>query len=94
MASGQGFYRSVCLHSFVGLRFNFVYRLFTRNLDYEIIVIDDASPDGTLEIAKQLQQVYGENRIVSISLQFLPSSFAITEQMHCRFSDHAQESSD
>ncbi|KAJ3021288.1 dolichol-P-mannose synthesis [Thoreauomyces humboldtii] len=34
------------------------------NLDYEIIVIDDASPDGTLEIAKQLQGVYGENRIL------------------------------
>ncbi|KAJ2801610.1 dolichol-P-mannose synthesis, partial [Coemansia furcata] len=35
-----------------------------HNLDYEIIIIDDASPDGTLEIAKQLQKVYGENRIV------------------------------
>ncbi|KAI8921316.1 nucleotide-diphospho-sugar transferase [Powellomyces hirtus] len=34
------------------------------NLDYEIIVIDDASPDGTLEIAKQLQSAYGENHIV------------------------------
>ncbi|KAJ3268124.1 dolichol-P-mannose synthesis [Borealophlyctis nickersoniae] len=33
-------------------------------LDYEIIVIDDASPDGTLEIAKQLQSTYGEDRIV------------------------------
>ncbi|KAI9297037.1 dolichol-phosphate mannosyltransferase [Neoconidiobolus thromboides FSU 785] len=35
-----------------------------NNLDYEIIIIDDASPDGTLEIAKQLQSVYGEDRIV------------------------------
>ncbi|KAJ2249857.1 dolichol-P-mannose synthesis, partial [Coemansia sp. RSA 455] len=35
-----------------------------HNLDYEIIIIDDASPDGTLEVAKQLQRVYGENRIV------------------------------
>ena len=24
-------------------------------LDYEVIVIDDGSPDGTLDIAKQLQ---------------------------------------
>lgn len=32
--------------------------------DYEIIVIDDGSPDGTLEIAKKLQGIYGENRIV------------------------------
>lgn len=33
-------------------------------LNYEIIVIDDASPDGTLEVAKQLQQIYGEKKIV------------------------------
>ncbi|XP_043509557.1 dolichol-phosphate mannosyltransferase subunit 1 isoform X1 [Frieseomelitta varia] len=33
-------------------------------LDYEIIVIDDGSPDGTLDMAKQLQNVYGENKIV------------------------------
>src|ERR1700753_2981802 len=28
------------------------------SLDWEIIIIDDASPDGTQEIAKQLQKVY------------------------------------
>ena len=32
--------------------------------DYEVIVIDDNSPDGTLEVAKQLQEIYGEERIV------------------------------
>ena len=32
--------------------------------DYEIIVIDDGSPDGTLEVAKQLQKIYGEEKIV------------------------------
>ncbi|CAG2108364.1 unnamed protein product [Medioppia subpectinata] len=31
---------------------------------YEIIIIDDNSPDGTIEAAKQLQLIYGENRIV------------------------------
>jgi dolichol-phosphate mannosyltransferase len=34
------------------------------SLDYEIIVIDDASPDGTLEVAKKLQQHYGSKKIV------------------------------
>ena len=34
------------------------------NLDYEIIVIDDGSPDGTLEIAQQLQDIYGKNKII------------------------------
>ena len=32
--------------------------------DYELIVIDDNSPDGTLEVAKQLQGLYGEDRIL------------------------------
>ncbi|KAG8756855.1 dolichol-P-mannose synthesis [Serendipita sp. 396] len=36
----------------------------TNRLEWEIIIVDDASPDGTLEIAKQLQSVYGENRII------------------------------
>lgn len=33
--------------------------------NYEIIVIDDGSPDGTLEVAEQLQKIYGEDKIVS-----------------------------
>ena len=33
-------------------------------LDYEIIIIDDGSPDGTLEAAKQLENIYGADKIV------------------------------
>uniref|UniRef100_A0A8C4WYP6 Dolichol-phosphate mannosyltransferase subunit 1 n=1 Tax=Eptatretus burgeri TaxID=7764 RepID=A0A8C4WYP6_EPTBU len=33
-------------------------------MDYEIIIIDDGSPDGTLEAAKQLQKIYGSKHIV------------------------------
>ncbi|XP_046647526.1 dolichol-phosphate mannosyltransferase subunit 1-like [Daphnia pulicaria] len=32
--------------------------------DFEIIVIDDGSPDGTLDVAKQLQTIYGDKKIV------------------------------
>jgi len=39
--------------------------MFNRNgLDYEIIIVDDASPDGTQDIARQLAVVYGQERIV------------------------------
>lgn len=40
--------------------------VFYSGFNYEIIVIDDGSPDGTLEVAEQLQKVYGEDKIVSI----------------------------
>lgn len=33
-------------------------------LNYEIIVIDDGSPDGTSDVAKQLQKIYGESKII------------------------------
>lgn len=32
--------------------------------DFEIIVIDDGSPDGTLEVAEQLQEIYGDDKIL------------------------------
>ena len=34
-------------------------------LDYEIVIIDDNSPDRTIDVAKQLQKIFGEDRIVS-----------------------------
>ncbi|TFK18797.1 dolichol-phosphate mannosyltransferase [Coprinopsis marcescibilis] len=40
-------------------------RTFEENsLSWEIIIVDDASPDGTQEIAKQLAKVYGEDKIL------------------------------
>ncbi|KAK2586631.1 hypothetical protein KPH14_011678 [Odynerus spinipes] len=33
-------------------------------LAYEIIIIDDGSPDGTLDMAKRLQKLYGEDKII------------------------------
>ena len=36
--------------------------------NYEVIIIDDNSPDGTLEVAKELQKLYGEDKIVSYAV--------------------------
>jgi len=35
-----------------------------HNLDWELIIVDDGSPDGTQEVAKQLQNVYSPKRIL------------------------------
>lgn len=39
--------------------------MFFSEHDYEIIIIDDGSPDGTQEAAKQLEDIYGADIIVS-----------------------------
>ncbi|KAH7488041.1 dolichol-P-mannose synthesis [Phytophthora ramorum] len=38
---------------------------FTDNkLKYEIVIVEDNSPDGTLQVARELQQIYGKDKIV------------------------------
>lgn len=40
-------------------------RTFQENqLDYEIVIVDDNSPDGTQTIARQLAALYGQEHIV------------------------------
>lgn len=42
-----------------------LHRIFTENnLDWELIIVDDASPDGTLQVAQQLQKLYTPQRII------------------------------
>ena len=66
MAARSNLYKGVFTLDFVSFHHFFLslsLHLY-RNLEYEIIVIDDASPDGTLEVAKALQGMYGQDRIV------------------------------
>ncbi|KAF6155329.1 hypothetical protein GIB67_019855 [Kingdonia uniflora] len=39
-----------------------------KDVDFEIIVVDDGSPNGTIGVVKQLQQVYEEDYDVSIGI--------------------------
>jgi len=43
-----------------------VYLVFKHlpDVDFEMIIVDDGSPDGTQDVVKKLQEVYGEDRIL------------------------------
>ena len=36
-------------------------------LKYEVVVVDDSSPDNTLEIAQAIQKSYGEEHVTIVS---------------------------
>jgi dolichol-phosphate mannosyltransferase len=38
-----------------------------NSIDYEIIIVEDNSPDGTLEVAQALREIYGGKRIIILS---------------------------
>lgn len=47
------------------LSVKFLINIFVNSgVDYEVIIIDDGSPDGTSEVARQLQKLYGSSKIV------------------------------
>mmetsp|Transcript_20596 Transcript_20596/g.28669 ORF Transcript_20596/g.28669 Transcript_20596/m.28669 type:complete len:248 (-) Transcript_20596:190-933(-) len=41
----------------------------SHQLKYEVVVVDDSSPDGTLEVAQALQKSYGASKIQIVSRQ-------------------------
>lgn len=58
-------------------RISKILLLFFRGYDYEIIIIDDGSPDGTQEAAKQLENIYGTDIIVSLPRKLACFSFLV-----------------
>lgn len=46
----------------------FIHDTFTESkLNYEIVVVDDSSPDNTLEVAKSLQKIFGTDHFQIVS---------------------------
>jgi len=41
-----------------------VLHVLCSGYNFEVIIIDDGSPDGTLKAAQQLQDIYGKEYIV------------------------------
>lgn len=57
------------------LNFKKLKFFYFSGFNYEIIIIDDGSPDGTRDVAEQLEKIYGSDKIVShfsiISVMFI-----------------------
>lgn len=40
---------------------------FYRKAQYEVVIVEDNSPDGTLAVAIKLQKIYGEEHVIILS---------------------------
>ena len=38
--------------------------LFCSKLEYEVVIVEDNSPDGTLAVAEEIQRVFGKSKVV------------------------------
>jgi dolichol-phosphate mannosyltransferase len=52
-----------CLGSLYLVYINSSLFVVFSGLNYEVIIVEDNSPDGTLQVAQKLCKVYGENKI-------------------------------
>lgn len=58
-------YDACCIHTHTCMCMLYAHTHTCSGHNYEVIIIDDNSPDGTQEVAKELQKLYGEEKIVS-----------------------------
>lgn len=47
----------------------------SSKLPFEIVIVDDASPDGTQEVAAKLVEIYGDTNIVCLGSLCWSSDF-------------------
>lgn len=64
-----------------------------RSLDWEVVIVDDASPDGTQQVAEQLQGIFGEDHVVRViapttfteaHAAYVPVSLSLTQVLRPR----------
>lgn len=70
------------MNIFIHVGFQKFFYCFLSGYDYEIIIIDDGSPDGTQEAAKQLENIYGTDIIVSLARKLVCFSFLVEMFKH------------
>ena len=46
---------------------HFIVFIVIRSLSYEIVVVEDNSPDGTLAVAEALRECFGQDHIIILS---------------------------
>lgn len=55
-------------------------------LEYEIVIVEDNSPDGTLRVAQAIQKIYGETKVVILSRSGklgLGSAYMVISHIFC-----------
>ena len=69
------------------LQFSFIFSYFSA-LDYEIVIVEDSSPDGTLQVAEEMKKIYDKDRIIILSRpgkMGLGSAYMVSHHRHHLF---------
>ena len=68
MVDHEIFDREVTESNFFFVKTGKFFKFILSKYEFEVIIIDDNSPDNTQEVARDLQKIYGSDRIVSVGL--------------------------
>lgn len=49
------------------LQYLLFYHRYYSKIEYEIVIVEDNSPDGTLQVAQSIQKIFGKDKIVILS---------------------------
>ena len=49
------------------LQYLLFYHRYYSKIEYEIVIVEDNSPDGTLQVAQSIQKIFGKDKIIILS---------------------------